>query len=242
MNIRILHYDTIDSTNTEAARQARQGADEGLCIVADQQTGGKGRQGRSWISAKGRGVYLSIVLRPTLGPKFLSLITLAAAVAVYDLLLKGFLIQPDIKWPNDILVNSKKICGILAEAIETNSGLAIILGIGINISTPEQENATSIEAESDFPVDRDEIVRIVIEDVAKLYDVLHTDPPSIVSMWTERSSYSDGMPVEVTTAGTVLRGTTASIDVTGALRLRLADGSTTTIHAGDVTRLRQQQD
>src|SRR5438045_9381514 len=104
MNIRVLRFDTLASTNTEAAEQARQGADEGLCIVADEQTRGKGRQGRSWVSEKGSGVYLSVILRPTLDTRYLSLITLMAAVAVYDILLKGFLIEPDIKWTYYIVV------------------------------------------------------------------------------------------------------------------------------------------
>lgn len=240
MKFRILRYDSLDSTNTEAANQARQGAEEGLCVVADEQTGGKGRQGRSWISQKGSGVYLSIVLRPTLEPKFLSLITLAAAVAVYDILLKGFLIKPDIKWPNDVLVYGKKICGILAETVETNDGLAVVLGIGINIETPEQENSTSITAESQFAAKRDEIVEILVADVGKLYDRLKQDPLAIVEMWTERSSYAHDMRVDVALSNETIRGTTDGLEETGALRVKLADGSVTIVNAGDVTRLRSQ--
>src|SRR5688572_14200132 len=107
MNITVLTYDTIDSTNTEALKQARLGADEGLCIVARQQTAGRGRHGRTWVSGKDAGLYFSIVLRPNLDTKFLPLITLMAGVAVYDTL-QELGLKPDIKWVNDVLVDEKK--------------------------------------------------------------------------------------------------------------------------------------
>src|SRR5688500_4411254 len=132
MNITLLTYDTIDSTNTVALKQARAGADEGLCIIARHQTAGRGRHGRTWVSEKGSGLYFSIVLRPKLDTKFLPLITLMAGVAVHDTL-QELGLKPDIKWVNDVLVKEKKISGILAETTETNDGLAIVVGIGINI-------------------------------------------------------------------------------------------------------------
>ena len=132
MNITVLTYDTIDSTNTEALKQARLGAEEGLCVVARQQTAGRGRHGRTWVSPEDAGLYFSIVLRPKLDAKDLSLITLTAGVAVHDTLAETGL-KPDIKWVNDLLVDEKKICGILAETTDTQSGLAVIVGIGINL-------------------------------------------------------------------------------------------------------------
>ncbi len=238
MNVTILRFDTLASTNTEAADQARKGAAEGLCVVADEQSGGKGRQGRTWTSGKGSGVYMSLVLRPKIESKYLPLITLAAAVAVYDVLLKGFLMDPDIKWPNDILVGGKKICGILAEAVETNEGVAVVLGIGINLETPADENATSIRAETSFPAGRDEVLEVVLDDVAKLYERLIDAPDSILEMWTERSSYACGMDVRVTLSAGTIEGKTNGLDETGGLRVKLADGSETVVHAGDVERLR----
>jgi BirA family biotin operon repressor/biotin-[acetyl-CoA-carboxylase] ligase len=238
MNFTILRFDTLSSTNTAAADQARKGAPEGLCVVADEQTGGKGRQGRSWTSRKGSGVYMSLVLRPKIESKYLPLITLAAAVAVYDVLLKGFLIDPDIKWPNDVLVGGKKICGILAEAVESREGLAVVIGIGINLETPAAENATSIRAETSFPTSRDEVLEVVLHDLAKLYDLLCESPASIIEMWTERSSYAIGMDVRVSLSAGTVEGKTAGLDETGALRLKLVDGSKTVVHAGDVERLR----
>ena len=235
----VIHHDTLESTNTEAADQARRGVDEGLYIVADEQTAGRGRQGREWISKKGSGVFISLVLRPKVDSRYLTLIPLMAAVAVYDVLLKGFLIQPDIKWPNDILVGEKKICGILSEAVDTPRGLAVILGIGINTKAGVlPENATSIENESAFPAVRDEIVDVLTEEIAKLYHALHNDPAEIIDRWKQRSSYFEGKAVEVSSGNEKFTGVTCGLEENGALRVKTADGSVRIVQAGDVERLR----
>ena len=148
MNITVLTFDTIDSTNTEALKHARQGADEGLCIVARQQTAGRGRHGRKWVSEKGAGLYFSVVLRPKVETRFLPLITLMAGIAVHQTL-RELGLEPDIKWVNDILADEKKIAGILAETTDSTLGRSVVVGIGINIRsanlTPElRETATSI--------------------------------------------------------------------------------------------------
>jgi BirA family transcriptional regulator, biotin operon repressor / biotin---[acetyl-CoA-carboxylase] ligase len=240
VNFTVLRFETLNSTNTEAANQAKRGAAEGLCVIADAQTGGKGRQGRTWISEKGDGLYLSIVLRPRLDPAHLSLITLAAAVAVYDVLLKGFLLEPDIKWPNDIHIHGKKICGILAEAVETPTGSAVVLGIGVNLKKPPTDAATSIDSESQFKVTRDELLEAVLDEFEKQYEILHRDPAETISSWTERSSYAHGASVAVTLPSGVIHGTTDGLEETGALRVKLPDGSLAIVHAGDVERLRSE--
>lgn len=156
MNITILTFDTLDSTNTEALKQARLGAEEGVCIVARQQSAGRGRHGRKWVSEKDAGLYFSIVLRPKIETQYLPLITLMTGVAVHDTL--GELgIDADIKWVNDLLVNEKKICGILAETTETNDGPAVVVGIGINIKSSSFPPdiayiATSIEEQLSDPI------------------------------------------------------------------------------------------
>src|SRR4051794_8822977 len=121
MNFTILRFDTIGSTNDEALRQAKAGAAEGLCVVAGQQTAGRGRHGRNWVSEAGSGLYFSLVLRPKMEPQYVPLITLMTGVAVHDSL-REFDLEADIKWVNDLLVNEKKIAGILAEATETDAG------------------------------------------------------------------------------------------------------------------------
>src|SRR4029450_9927902 len=130
-------------------KQARQGSDEGLCIVARQQTAGRGRHGRRCASEPDSGLYFSIVLRPKLKREHLTLITLMTAAAVHDTL-QELGLKPDIKWADDLLANEKKICGILAETTETDYGLAVIVGIGINLTSrnfPSEiaDAATSLE-------------------------------------------------------------------------------------------------
>ena len=148
MNINLLTFDTLDSTNTEALKQARLGAEEGVSIVARQQTAGRGRHGRPWVSEPDAGLYFSIVLRPKIETQYLPLITLMTGVAVHDTLAE-FGIAADIKWVNDLHVDGKKISGILAETTDTPKGLAVIVGIGINLKSsnfpPEiADTATSV--------------------------------------------------------------------------------------------------
>jgi len=239
VNFTILRYEILDSTNTEAANQARQGVDEGVCIIADEQTAGRGRQGRSWVSKKGSGLYFSIILRPRVEQRSITLIPIMAGIAVYDLLLKAFLIGPDIKWPNDILVGEKKICGILSEAVDTPRGLAVILGIGINLKGEVTENATSIQNEADLFADRDEVAETLMREIEKLYERFHADPASIVEEWKRRSTWFSGKAVRVTLGqGEIFTGITEGLEENGALRVKRPDGSITIVQAGDVEHLR----
>jgi BirA family transcriptional regulator, biotin operon repressor / biotin---[acetyl-CoA-carboxylase] ligase len=244
MQITVLNFDTLDSTNTEALKQARQGADEGLCIVAKQQTAGRGRHGRTWVSEKDAGLYFSIVLRPKIEMQYLPLITLMAGVAVHHALEEVGL-RPDIKWVNDILVDGKKICGILAETTETKEGLAVIVGIGINIKStnlpPElRETATSIEehervsGRTEFPV------HLLTRNLVFFYDVLQSlyGPASIIEEWRKRSTYFSGKTVSVDLGDRNVIGVTDGLEANGSLRVRKADGEVEIVHAGDVTRLR----
>jgi len=246
MNLTVLHFDTLESTNTEAAEHARRGVDEGLCIVADEQTAGRGRQGREWASPKGSGLYLSVLLRPKVEPKYLTLITLMAGVAVHDLL-ASYRLKPDIKWVNDILVDDRKICGILAESLDTPTGVAVVLGIGINLKSrnfPSDvgSRATSIKAElaTTETVSIDDLARNVMHFIEFWYEVLNGEdgPAKIVKHWQWRSSYSNEKFVRVTLANESIDGTTCGIEDNGALRVRRADGSVTIVQAGDVERLR----
>ena len=244
MNITILRFDTLDSTNTEAAKQARKGADEGLCVVARQQTAGRGRHGRTWVSEKDSGLYFSIVLRPKFDAKHLPLITLMTGVAVSDTL-QELGVKPDIKWVNDILVNEKKISGILAETVETPTGLAVIIGIGINLTSrnfPDEiaDTATSIEAEIDKTISPDEIAEILTRYLIYFYDMLGQGEGGvgILRDWQKRSSYFSGKSVRVTLTDSVIEGITDGLEENGALRVKTADGSVKIVQAGDVTRLR----
>ena len=244
MKLTITRFDQLDSTNTEALKQARLGAEEGHCVVARQQTAGRGRHGRTWISPEGAGLYFSIVLRPKIEPKHLTLITLMAGVAVHDTLAE-FGLEPDIKWVNDLLVNEKKIAGILAETTETDTGLAVVVGIGINIKSsnfpPEiAETATSLENESDRTVTFSSLEETLIRSFACLYEMLQRPDGTaeILKEWQRRSSYFSGKEVAVRLANETFTGTTDGLEPSGALRVLKPDGEVVAVTAGEVERLR----
>lgn len=261
LNINLLTFDSIDSTNAEALKQARLGAEEGLCIVARQQTAGRGRHGRTWVSEPDAGLYFSIVLRPNIETQFLPLITLMSGVAVHDTL-EEFGIDADLKWVNDLHVDGKKICGILAETTDTPKGLAVIVGIGINIRSsnfpPEiADTATSIEDELQKPARElgcnaqvggyalaDARASAVAESLTKyityFYTILRSEdgPATIIDEWRKRSSYFSGKQVRVMMNNETVFGITDGLESNGALRLRSDDGTVTIIQAGDVERLR----
>jgi BirA family biotin operon repressor/biotin-[acetyl-CoA-carboxylase] ligase len=246
MNITILRFDTIDSTNTEALKQVRAGADEGLCVVARQQTAGRGRHGREWVSEKDAGLYFSIVLKPTIDIRFLPLTTLLAGVAVHATLADTGLL-PDIKWVNDILVNEKKIAGILAETTDTPDGLAVVVGVGVNLrstnfSAELAATATSIE-EAGGVITFDIIDRLTGH-VAHFYEQLGKSdgPAAIIDEWRQRSTYFSGKRVRVAVGSDLLTGVTDGLEANGALRLRKDDGAVALVQTGDVERLRAEAD
>lgn len=246
MNFTILHFDSIDSTNTEGLNQARRGADEGLCIVARQQTAGRGRHGRVWVSEKDAGLYFSIVLRPKIENRFLSLLTLMTAVAVTDVLRELYRLKPDIKWANDVHVNGKKICGILAETTETPKGLAVVVGIGINLKSsnfPDEiaRTATSIEAETGKKTDFEELLNFLTRFLDYFYGILQSPGGAkiILEEWKKRSSYTFGKRVRVKLENETITGTTDGLEETGALRVKTDEGEVKIVQAGEVERVRK---
>lgn len=246
MNFTILRFDTIESTNTEAMNQAKRGADEGLCIVADRQTKGRGRHGRVWSSEKDAGLYFSVVLRPKIEMRFLPLITLMSAIAVYDTLRELYDLKPDIKWVNDIHINEKKICGILAEMTETSKGTAIVVGIGINLKssnfpTEIADIATSLETETGNEIKKDELLHSMTRFLNFFYDILQKQNGAkiIVEEWTKRSSYAFGKSVKVKIENETIFGTTDGLEENGALRVKTDSGEIRVIQAGNVENLRK---
>lgn len=242
---RILRFDSLPSTNTEAARQAASGAPEGLCIIAHEQTAGRGRQQRVWISTPDVGLYFSIVLRPRLDVSRWPLITLMAALAVTDALADAFALAVDIKWPNDILSGERKLCGILAEIVDTQAGRACIVGIGINLKEgvfpPElRETVVSIEALTGYAPDVDILLPALTRALAERYETLQDvgGTERTLADWSARSSYAHGKPVRVTLDVEIIEGMTRGLEPDGALRVETEAGIIKIIRAGDVTALR----
>ncbi len=244
MKFSLITFDILDSTNTEALKQARAGADEGLCVVARQQTAGRGRHGRTWVSERDAGLYFSVILRPRIDSRDLGLITLMAGVAVHDTLEK-FGITPDIKWVNDVLVNDKKIAGILAETTETAIGLAVIVGIGINLQSSHfppdlVTTATCVADNSPTIIGREDLIDILTDHLGRYYEKLQGEdgPAIIIDAWTRRSSYSSGKLVRVVLENETVTGTTDGLESNGALRIKRIDGSVAIVQAGDVEQVR----
>ncbi|HEV2706369.1 MAG TPA: biotin--[acetyl-CoA-carboxylase] ligase [Pyrinomonadaceae bacterium] len=242
----VLRFDSLPSTNTEALRQAVAGAPEGLCIVAREQTEGRGRLGRAWASPAGAGLYCSILLRPQLDARVWPLLPLAAALAVADALRETCsTLVTDIKWPNDIHTGGRKICGILAESAETPAGRACVLGIGINLRArayPAElsATATSVEEQTGATPDAEAVLRELVTAVARRYALLQepTGASAVVAEWSARSSYAEGKRVRVSLGAETFEGTTRGLEADGALRVETTAGELRIIRAGDVSALR----
>ena len=244
MKPQVLRYESVTSTNSEVARLAVAGAEEGVGVVADEQTAGRGRLQRAWSSPKGAGLYFSVLLRPRIAAERWPLITFVGALATADALLEVGGVQIDIKWPNDLLANERKICGILAEAIETPTGRAVVVGIGINLTNSAFpldliDVATSLAHESGRQPEREAILAALLRGLVRWYALLHEPDGAekIVAAWTSRSSYASDKLVRVINGDEVLQGITRGVDNDGALRLETARGIQL-IRAGDVTNVR----
>ncbi len=246
MNFTIIHFDSLESTNTEAISQAKRGAGEGLCIVAKKQTAGRGRHGRTWISAENAGLYFSVVLHPKIETQFFSLLTLMTAIAVSDTLEHLYALKPDIKWANDIHINGKKISGILAEMTETPNGTAVIVGIGINLKPSNfpaeiADSATSVETETNKKTGVEELLHSLTRFINYFYDILQSENGAeiIVGEWQKRSTYAFGKEVKAKLENETVFGTTDGLEKNGALRIRTDSGEIKIIQAGDVESLRK---
>jgi BirA family biotin operon repressor/biotin-[acetyl-CoA-carboxylase] ligase len=244
---RVQRYESLPSTNSELARLALEGAAEGLCIIADEQTAGRGRLQRQWLSPRDSGLYFSILLKPEIELREWPLITLMAAVAVHDALREICRVDFDIKWPNDITIRDKKICGILAETIETHDGRAVVLGIGINLAhtaLPAElsEIAISIEEATGMVVDREVVIQTLIEKLTEYYELLQTRHDSqILDEWCRRSTYAGGKLIRVSAGDEVIHGFTRGLEADGALRVETLEGQIKVVRAGDVTEVRQKE-
>jgi BirA family biotin operon repressor/biotin-[acetyl-CoA-carboxylase] ligase len=243
----MLRFDSIDSTNLEAVRQARVGAVEGLCIVAREQTMGRGRLDRSWQSPRDAGLYFSMVLRPQLEMNAWPLLTLMAALAVCDALMRACGLPADIKWPNDLCFNDRKLCGILAEAVDTDFGQAAIVGIGINLKADSlpatvSDLATSVEAATGRQPDSEHLLGELIKAIGERYELLQSPQGAehTIREWCANSSYAVGRQVRVALQDETFEGVTRGLENDGALRVETADGKMRLVRAGDVTALRSR--
>lgn len=245
LQIKTLHFESLPSTNTEAARLAAEGAAEGLSIVADEQTAGRGRLQRIWSSPKGAGLYFSLLLRPAMPLNLWPLITFMAALATGDALMDAAGLKTEIKWPNDLLAGERKICGILSETVDTPAGRAVVVGIGINLTRlaypPDLAKvATSVEEQTTQPADRQLLLSSLQSAISNWYEQLQANDgaPIVLQEWIDRSSYANGRTVDVVNGGETFRGITRGVELDGALRVETQSREIRIVRAGDVVSVR----
>jgi len=226
-------------------RQAKRSAPEGLCVVAREQTHGRGRHERVWTSPRDAGLYFSLLLRPLFDVSVWPLTTLMAALAVSDALKESCGLHTDIKWPNDLVFDGRKLCGILAETVETDEGIACVLGIGINLREDAyppvlQDRATSVAGITGKAPDAEQLLPVLLEKLSRRYAQLAEEKGTvaIIRDWTKVSSFATGKWVRVDTGTEVFEGTSRGLESDGALRVETSAGETKIVRAGDVQSLR----
>ena len=237
---KIVYFEKVDSTNTVAKRLADQGADEGTIVVAEEQTGGRGRLDRSFISPFAQGIWFSLILRPTFPPMEVSKLTLVAAVALTKVLRRAGLIHCGIKWPNDILVGDKKLVGILTELNASVEKINyVVMGIGINTALGKKalprelkKTVTSFAIEN-VPVHRVELLQDVLRELERYYDVAGEQGfAPILEEWKVLSCML-GRDVEVSASDRSFTGKAVTLDENGNLMVETANGMERVL-AGDV--------
>lgn len=237
-----LYFREIDSTNNRAKILAGEGYPEGTVVVADMQTAGRGRRGRSWYSPSNQGIYVSIILRPALPPREIARISLVAAVAAAETLREGFGLDALIKWPNDILVDHKKIGGILSEAVIDTLGLDfVVVGIGLNINNDLSQfpadlrmPATSLMAEKSHPVARVKILQHLLSSLEEDYRQLLAGGFEAILARARALSMVIGQEVRLETADGFVVGRAVDINADGYLMVVSPDGSVQAVMSGEI--------
>jgi BirA family transcriptional regulator, biotin operon repressor / biotin---[acetyl-CoA-carboxylase] ligase len=220
----VLWYPEISSTSDVAGARAEEGTDEGLVVIADMQTAGRGRLGRTWVSPPGAGIYASIVFRPT--PQAARLLTLAAGVAVGEGIAQATGLETELKWPNDVHCRGRKLAGILAERGADH----VVLGFGVNVlqaiyPVEVRSRATSIEHELGRPVDRALVLAECLAALAARYrDLNDGREGAVMAAWRSRAASMLGRRVEWDVAGAGQRGLAERVDEDGALLVRTPNG------------------
>ncbi|MBI4974746.1 MAG: biotin--[acetyl-CoA-carboxylase] ligase [Candidatus Omnitrophica bacterium] len=243
----VITYKKIDSTNSLAYSLAEKGVKEGVVILAEEQTKGRGRLGRQWSSPPKTGIYLSCILRPKIVPSGIPKITLLAAVAVAKSVRELSGLWAVIKWPNDILINGKKVCGILTEMkAEQDTVNFVILGIGVNVNTPLKvipKGASSIKEEmarsgSLADISRIELTRRILENLEEYYILLKNRGfGPIMDIWKSFSAML-GSRIKVILQNKTFEGLAQDIDDDGSLIVRRDSGILEKVSSGDIVMIR----
>ena len=241
------YFDSLDSTQNQALKMAGDPANDGSVIIAEKQTGGKGRSGRKWVSPKG-GIWLSLILYPKFDISITTLFPIASSLALSKSIEQVFKISPELKWPNDLTIKSKKIAGMLVDvSLESNKIEKLVLGVGINFDVDVKNiekklkntpNFYGVASLGDYKKDvkAPYFVQVFFIELEKIYESLNKkDIKKIISEWTERSS-TIGKEIEIDTVNGKIKGKAIKIDDDGALVIN-SNNKMTKIIAGDIIHL-----
>ena len=239
---RLEYHDSLDSTNSRARLLAEEGAPEGTLVLAESQTAGKGRRGRNWVSPPGKNLYFTLLLRPEFAPDQASMLTLVMALAVQGAIEEACGCRAMIKWPNDIVLNGRKITGILTEMDARDGRInSVVIGVGVNVKAQEftgelADRAASLETELKQNVSRALLLEKILERFEKDYALfLETLDLSLL-----RERYNDCLinrnrEVEVLEPSGAYMGVAEGITTDGRLLVRAADGGCREVYAGEVS-------
>lgn len=238
----VRYYNELSSTNLQAKVDAENGAKQGTLIVADMQTAGRGRRGRAWSSPAGMNVYFTLVLKPEFPVEMASMVTLVMGLAVAEGIRMTCGLEARIKWPNDIVIKGRKVCGMLAEmSTERDFIHYIVMGVGINVKQQEfvpeiADMATCLEGECGRPVSRAELIVNVMKLFERYYDIFQKDG----NLGGFLETYNDllagrGGEVRVLDPKGEFQGVSRGINKTGELLVEREDGAVETVYAGEVS-------
>lgn len=238
-------FETIDSTNTYARQIALEGAADGTAVIADCQTAGRGRMGRSFQSPRGKGIYLSVLFRPDLPPERLMPVTALAGLAVCDAVERLCGVRPGLKWPNDPVLGNRKLCGVLTEmALEGETGRVqhLVVGIGINVLQTREdfqeevaEIATSLQMELGKPVSRPRLAALLLEELDRVYGALRSGDLSAYLAAYRRDCVNLGKTVRLIGGEDRETVTAVDVDESFGLVVRMPDGSEKVVRSGEVS-------
>ncbi len=238
----IVYKDSVGSTNGVAFDMALAGCREGACVIAETQSAGRGRLRRHWRSPYGKNIYVSSVLKPALHPSEVSPLTFISCLAAFDTL-ASLGLTPTLKWPNDVLVKGRKICGTLIElSVEPEAVAFVVIGIGLNVNMDDADmdeeikgKATSLFLETGNRFERARVCGMLLNNLEKYYEVVGgRGVDEVCRLWEERANIR-GVSMEIVQTDRVYRGVSEGIGRDGAMLLREEDGKVTRVIAGDVS-------
>jgi len=239
---RVYHFFKTDSTNRIAMELAQSAEPEGAVILAEEQTAGRGRAGRSWHSEKASGIYTSILLRPKISPVQAPLLTMMAGISARSAIQAQTGLEVDLKWPNDLMLNGKKLGGILTEMYaDTTMVRFVVVGIGLNVNQEKfpgelASTAISLRSASGKSQSRMELLARLLREFESDYNrFLREGAKSVTDRFVKASSYAVGKKVRVTSGSESYTGITSGLAPEGMLKVQRDDGQIVTVIAGDVT-------